>query len=144
MALCPRELAERVDPATALLPCDAQTGAVTTVVWHRLRPLHPARLFAAAEEPATCSVRGRGRFWPASRHERMPAWDAVAGRSRHATPVPGWRPCPRLGTRPPARCRQAARSVGADGANLNDSATTRLSQAGSSRRSTTAGSPATC
>ncbi|MGI5290355.1 GTP-binding protein [Nonomuraea polychroma] len=78
-ALCPRELAARVDPGTALLPCDAQTGAVTTVVWRRLRPLHPARLYAAAGELAACTVRGRGRFWLASRHERMLEWDAVAG-----------------------------------------------------------------
>ncbi|MGP3963392.1 GTP-binding protein [Nonomuraea sp. 3N208] len=78
-ALCPRELAARVDPGTALLPCDAQTGAVVTVVWRRLRPLHPARLYAAAGELAACTVRGRGRFWLASRHERMLAWDAVAG-----------------------------------------------------------------
>ncbi|GAA0423439.1 cobalamin biosynthesis protein CobW [Acrocarpospora corrugata] len=78
-ALCTQELAERVDPATALLPCDAQTGEVTTIVWRRLRPLHPARLFEAVDELVTESVRSRGRFWLATRHNRMLAWDAVAG-----------------------------------------------------------------
>ncbi|PZG21022.1 GTP-binding protein [Nonomuraea aridisoli] len=73
------DLAERVDPATARLPADRQTGEVTTVVWHRLRPLHPGRLFEAMEELVTTTVRSRGRFWLASRHERMLAWDAVAG-----------------------------------------------------------------
>ena len=78
-ALSMAELAARVDPATAQLPCDARTGEITTVVWHRLRPLHPARLFQAVEELATWSVRSRGRFWLASRHERLLAWEAVAG-----------------------------------------------------------------
>lgn len=78
-ALCVRELAERVDPATAQLPADAQTGEVTTVVWHRLRPLHPSRLFDVMEELATSTVRSRGRFWLANRPHRMLAWDAVAG-----------------------------------------------------------------
>ncbi|WP_424531982.1 CobW family GTP-binding protein [Sphaerisporangium viridialbum] len=78
-ALCTGELAERVDPATAQLPCDARTGEITTVVWHRLGPLHPARLFEAVDELVTCSVRSRGRFWLATRHEQMLAWDAVAG-----------------------------------------------------------------
>ncbi|TDD18427.1 GTP-binding protein [Nonomuraea diastatica] len=73
------ELAERLDPATAQLPGDAQTGEVTTVVWRRLRPLHPGRLFAAMDELVSTTVRSRGRFWLASRHERMLAWDAVAG-----------------------------------------------------------------
>ncbi|WP_405394988.1 CobW family GTP-binding protein [Microbispora hainanensis] len=77
--LCTRELAERVDPATAQLPCDAQTDEITTVVWHRLRPLHPARLFEAVDELVTQSVRSRGRFWLASRPDRQLAWDAVAG-----------------------------------------------------------------
>ncbi|MFI7611628.1 GTP-binding protein [Nonomuraea terrae] len=72
-------LAERVDPATAQLPAGRQTGEVTTVVWHRLRPLHPGRLFDVMEELVTSTVRSRGRFWLASRHERMLAWDAVAG-----------------------------------------------------------------
>ncbi|MEV0618202.1 GTP-binding protein [Nonomuraea sp. NPDC050404] len=78
-ALCTRELADRVDPATARLPCECRTGEVTTVVWHRLRPLHPLRLFHAAELLAAWSVRSRGRFWLASRHERLLGWDGVAG-----------------------------------------------------------------
>lgn len=78
-ALCVEELAARVDPATAQLPCDAETGEITTVVWHRLRPLHPARLFEVVDELVTESVRSRGRFWLANRHDRLLAWDAVAG-----------------------------------------------------------------
>ncbi|MFI7231071.1 CobW family GTP-binding protein [Nonomuraea angiospora] len=77
--VCAGELAERVDPATAQLPADRQTGEVTTVVWHRLRPLHPGRLFDVMDELVTTTVRSRGRFWLANRHERMLAWDAVAG-----------------------------------------------------------------
>ncbi|GAA4196197.1 GTP-binding protein [Streptosporangium oxazolinicum] len=72
-------LGARVDPATAQLPCDAQTGEISTVVWHRLRPLHPQRLFDAVDELVTETVRSRGRFWLANRHERLLAWDAVAG-----------------------------------------------------------------
>ncbi|MFD1936639.1 MULTISPECIES: CobW family GTP-binding protein [Nonomuraea] len=72
-------LAARVDPATAQLPCDAQTGEISTVVWHRLRPLHPRRFFDAVDELVTETVRSRGRFWLANRHERLLAWDAVAG-----------------------------------------------------------------
>ncbi|WP_066370845.1 CobW family GTP-binding protein [Herbidospora mongoliensis] len=78
-ALRTEVLAERVDPATAVLPCDARDGEITTVVWHRLRPLHPARLFEAIDDLVTESVRSRGRFWLASRHERLLGWDAVAG-----------------------------------------------------------------
>jgi G3E family GTPase len=78
-ALSAEELAARVDPATAQLPCDAVTDEITTVVWHRLRPLHPDRLFEAVDELVTESVRSRGRFWLATRPERMLAWDAVAG-----------------------------------------------------------------
>ncbi|WP_240506092.1 GTP-binding protein [Thermoactinospora rubra] len=78
-SLCTRELAERVDPPTAQLPCDAQTGEITTVVWRRLRPLHPGRFFAAVDELATGSVRSRGRFWLATQPDRILAWDAVAG-----------------------------------------------------------------
>ncbi|MEU9891015.1 GTP-binding protein [Sphaerisporangium sp. NPDC051011] len=78
-AVCVHELGERVDPATAQLPGEARTGEITTVVWRRLRPLHPGRLFDAIDELVTGSVRSRGRFWLANRHERMLAWDAVAG-----------------------------------------------------------------
>ncbi|WP_379515881.1 GTP-binding protein [Nonomuraea insulae] len=72
-------LAERVDPATAQLPAASQTGDVTTLVWHRLRPLHPGRLFDAMDELVTTTIRSRGRFWLANRHDHMLAWDAVAG-----------------------------------------------------------------
>ncbi|MGP4102361.1 GTP-binding protein [Nonomuraea sp. KM90] len=78
-ALCVHELAGRVDPATAQLPAEGQSGEITTVVWHRLRPLHPVRLFDVMEELATSTVRSRGRFWLANRPHRMLAWDAVAG-----------------------------------------------------------------
>ncbi|MFB4269757.1 GTP-binding protein [Nonomuraea sp. GTA35] len=108
--VCPEELADRVDPATALLPCEARTGAVTTVVWHRLRPLHPGRLFQVTEELAACSVRGRGRFWLASRHDRLLAWDSVAGRLTVHDAGP-W-----LAARPPSAwdaCRPARRAVAA-------------------------------
>ncbi|GAA5076862.1 G3E family GTPase [Thermocatellispora tengchongensis] len=74
-----RALAERVDPATALLPAETRTGEITTVAWRRLRPLHPGRLFEAVDELVTTTVRSRGRFWLANRHERMLSWDAVAG-----------------------------------------------------------------
>jgi G3E family GTPase len=77
--LCVHELAARVDPACAQLPCTAHTPAVDTVVWHRTRPLHPARFFDAMDELATRSVRSRGRFWLANRPDRLLAWDAVAG-----------------------------------------------------------------
>ncbi|MEV0612582.1 GTP-binding protein [Nonomuraea sp. NPDC050404] len=78
-ALCAGELAERVDPATARLPCDAQTDEIVTAVWRSRRPLHPGRLFDAVDELVTESVRSRGRFWLAGRPSRLLAWDAVAG-----------------------------------------------------------------
>ncbi|TDE56549.1 cobalamin biosynthesis protein CobW [Nonomuraea mesophila] len=107
-----RELAERVDPATAQFPADGQTGEVTTVVWHRLRPLHPGRLFDVMDQLVTTTVRSRGRFWLANRHERMLAWDAVAGAVsvRDAGPwlaaLTARAQCPR---RPPAARGGAAR-----------------------------------
>ncbi|QFG26250.1 GTP-binding protein [Actinomadura sp. WMMB 499] len=78
-ALCTHELAARVDPATAQLPCRTHTPAADTVVWHRIAPLHPARFFDVMDTLATESVRSRGRFWLANRPDRMLAWDAVAG-----------------------------------------------------------------
>jgi G3E family GTPase len=78
-AVCTAELAERVDPGTARLPCDAQSDEITTAVWRSRRPLHPARLFEAVDELVTESVRSRGRFWLANRPDRLLAWDAVAG-----------------------------------------------------------------
>jgi G3E family GTPase len=78
-ALCAHELAARVDPATAQLPCQTHTPAVDTIAWRRTRPLHPARFFDAMDALATQSVRSRGRFWLANRPDRLLAWDAVAG-----------------------------------------------------------------
>jgi G3E family GTPase len=78
-ALCVAELAARVDPATAQLPCDTRTTAATTLVWRRTGPLHPARFFDAVDELAADTVRSRGRFWLANRPDRMLALDAVAG-----------------------------------------------------------------
>lgn len=78
-ALCVAELAARVDPATAQLPCETRTTAATTLVWHRTGPLHPARFFDAIDELAADTVRSRGRFWLANRPDRMLALDAVAG-----------------------------------------------------------------
>ncbi|WP_043629043.1 CobW family GTP-binding protein [Nonomuraea candida] len=78
-ALCAAELAERVDPGTARLPCDARTDEIVTTVWRSRRPLHPARLFEAVDELVTESVRSRGRFWLATRPGQLLAWDAVAG-----------------------------------------------------------------
>ncbi|GAA2374572.1 GTP-binding protein [Nonomuraea africana] len=78
-ALCPQELADRVDPATAQLPSEATTDEIVTVVWNRRGPLHPGRFFDAVDELVTESVRSRGRFWLATRRDRMLAWDAVAG-----------------------------------------------------------------
>ncbi|RVX43788.1 G3E family GTPase [Nonomuraea polychroma] len=78
-AVCTAELAERVDPATAQLPCDAQTDEIVTTVWRSRRPLHPGRFFEAVDELVVESVRSRGRFWLATRPEQLLAWDAVAG-----------------------------------------------------------------
>ncbi|MFD0900646.1 CobW family GTP-binding protein [Actinomadura sediminis] len=78
-ALCVRELADRVDPATARLPCPAHSPTADTVVWRRSAPLHPARFFDAMDVLATESVRSRGRFWLTNRPDRMLTWDAVAG-----------------------------------------------------------------
>ncbi|GAA4905169.1 G3E family GTPase [Nonomuraea thailandensis] len=77
--VCTAELAERVDPATARLPCDARTDEIVTTVWRSRRPLHPARLFEAVDELVFESVRSRGRFWLATRPGQLLAWDAVAG-----------------------------------------------------------------
>ncbi|MGP3918498.1 CobW family GTP-binding protein [Nonomuraea sp. 10N515B] len=78
-AVCTAELAERVDPATAQLPCDAQTEEIVTTVWRSRRPLHPGRFFEAVDELVVESVRSRGRFWLATQPDHLLAWDAVAG-----------------------------------------------------------------
>jgi G3E family GTPase len=72
-------LAARVDPATLRLPGERDSGEVSSVLWRRLRPLHPARLYEAIGELTLCAVRSRGRFWMANRSETMLAWDCVAG-----------------------------------------------------------------
>lgn len=72
-------LAARVDPATIRLPCDQDSGGVSTVTWRRLRPFHPARLYDAMNELAAAAVRSRGRFWMANRPHTMLSWDGVAG-----------------------------------------------------------------
>ncbi|TDC43459.1 GTP-binding protein [Actinomadura sp. KC345] len=103
--LCVHELAARVDPASAQLPCTARTPAVDTVVWHRTRPLHPGRFFEAMDDIATRSVRSRGRFWLANRPDRLLAWDAVAGvvSVEDTGPWLAALPEPARGTEPPAR-----------------------------------------
>ncbi|MFI6520321.1 CobW family GTP-binding protein [Spirillospora sp. NPDC050679] len=78
-ALCPHDLAARIDPATAQLPPEASTPAADTVVWRRTAPLHPARFFDAVDDLAAESMRSRGRFWLCNRPDRMLAWDAAAG-----------------------------------------------------------------
>ncbi|RAY12908.1 hypothetical protein DPM19_23145 [Actinomadura craniellae] len=107
---CTRELAARVDPATAQLPCPTHTPAADTVVWHRTAPLHPARFFDAMDTLATESVRSRGRFWLANRPDRMLAWDAVAGIVTVADTGPWLAALPETGwdAAPPARRLAAA------------------------------------
>ncbi|WP_155885018.1 GTP-binding protein [Actinomadura flavalba] len=78
-AICPHDLAARVDPATAQLPPEASTPAADTVVWRRTAPLHPARFFDVVDALASESVRSRGRFWLGNRPDRMLVWDAAAG-----------------------------------------------------------------
>ncbi|GAA4064887.1 GTP-binding protein [Actinomadura miaoliensis] len=75
----PAALAAQVHPATVRLPCDRDSGDVVTVVWRRLRPLHPVRFHDAIEDVAGAAVRSRGRMWLASRPGTLLAWDCVAG-----------------------------------------------------------------
>ncbi|TDD93719.1 GTP-binding protein [Actinomadura rubrisoli] len=83
--LCPTgpvsadDLAAKVSPATVRLPCDRDSGDVATVVWRRLRPLHPARLHDALRDLAAAAVRSRGRFWIANRPNTLLSWDCAAG-----------------------------------------------------------------
>ncbi|MFF8813813.1 GTP-binding protein [Streptomyces pactum] len=71
--------ADRQHPACALLPQAADEEGVTTVVWHRVRPFHPGRLYAALEELTCAAVRSRGRFWLADRPDTLLSWDAAGG-----------------------------------------------------------------
>lgn len=66
-------------PACALLPAEADESGVGTFVWHRERPFHPERLFAALEDLTCAAARSRGRFWLADRPDTLLAWDAAGG-----------------------------------------------------------------
>ncbi|MFE5546049.1 CobW family GTP-binding protein [Streptomyces sp. NPDC056534] len=66
-------------PACALPPQDADDAGVTTLVWHRRRPFHPERLYAALEDLCCAAARSRGRFWLADRPDTLLAWDAAGG-----------------------------------------------------------------
>ncbi|MEV4331525.1 GTP-binding protein [Streptomyces sp. NPDC049597] len=66
-------------PACALLPQEADDCGVTTYVWHRARPFHPGRLYAALEDLTCAAARSRGRFWLADRPDTLLAWDAAGG-----------------------------------------------------------------
>ncbi|MPY62884.1 CobW C-terminal domain-containing protein, partial [Streptomyces spongiae] len=66
-------------PACALLPTDADAHGVATLVWHRHRPFHPERLYAALEDLTCAAARSRGRFWLADRPDTLLHWDAAGG-----------------------------------------------------------------
>ncbi|MEV3990109.1 GTP-binding protein [Streptomyces sp. NPDC049837] len=66
-------------PACALLPQEADAHGVATYVWHRRRPFHPERLYAALEDLCCAAARSRGRFWLADRPDTLLAWDAAGG-----------------------------------------------------------------
>lgn len=69
----------RQHPACALLPQEADCHGVGTMVWHRTRPFHPDRLYAALEDLTCAAVRSRGRFWLADRPDTLLSWDAAGG-----------------------------------------------------------------
>ncbi|MDH6214608.1 CobW family GTP-binding protein [Streptomyces pseudovenezuelae] len=66
-------------PACALLPAEADAHGVSTLVWHRRRPFHPERLFAALEDLTCAAARSRGRFWLADKPDVLLHWDAAGG-----------------------------------------------------------------
>jgi G3E family GTPase len=66
-------------PACALLPAEADAHGVSTLVWHRSRPFHPERLYAALEDLTCAAARSRGRFWLADRPDMLLHWDAAGG-----------------------------------------------------------------
>ncbi|MFS8198986.1 GTP-binding protein (plasmid) [Streptomyces sp. CWNU-52B] len=66
-------------PACALLPAEADECGVATLVWHRCRPFHPERLYAALEDLTCSAARSRGRFWLADRPDTLLHWDAAGG-----------------------------------------------------------------
>ncbi|MBA8947201.1 G3E family GTPase [Streptomyces calvus] len=66
-------------PACALLPAEADAHGVATLVWHRRRPFHPERLYAALEDLTCAAARSRGRFWLADKPDTLYHWDAAGG-----------------------------------------------------------------
>lgn len=66
-------------PACALLPAAADAHGVATLVWHRRRPFHPERLYAALEDLTCAATRSRGRFWLAGKGDTLLHWDAAGG-----------------------------------------------------------------
>ncbi|WP_262063130.1 CobW family GTP-binding protein [Streptomyces sp. STR69] len=66
-------------PACALLPVEADAHGVSTFVWHRCRPFHPERLYAALEDLTCAAARSRGRFWLADKPDALLHWDAAGG-----------------------------------------------------------------
>ncbi|EST30210.1 hypothetical protein M878_18905 [Streptomyces roseochromogenus subsp. oscitans DS 12.976] len=66
-------------PACARLPAEADNHGVSTLVWHRRRPFHPERLYAALEDLTCAAARSRGRFWLADRPDTLLHWDAAGG-----------------------------------------------------------------
>ncbi|MFE5893176.1 CobW family GTP-binding protein [Streptomyces sp. NPDC056462] len=66
-------------PACALLPAEADAHGVSTLVWHRCRPFHPERLYAALEDLTCAAARSRGRFWLADKPDVLLHWDAAGG-----------------------------------------------------------------
>ncbi|WLW53210.1 CobW family GTP-binding protein [Streptomyces sp. YU58] len=66
-------------PACALLPAEADAHGVATFVWHRRRPFHPERLYAALEDITCAAARSRGRFWLADHPDTLLHWDAAGG-----------------------------------------------------------------
>ncbi|WP_427921739.1 CobW family GTP-binding protein [Streptomyces sp. cg40] len=66
-------------PACALLPVEADACGVSTFVWHRCRPFHPERLYAALEDLTCAAARSRGRFWLADKPDALLHWDAAGG-----------------------------------------------------------------
>ncbi len=71
--------AARQNPATALLPQEADHDGVGTLVWRHRRPFHPGRLYAALEDLTCAAPRSRGRFWLADRPDTLLTWDAAGG-----------------------------------------------------------------
>ncbi|MEW1912975.1 GTP-binding protein [Kitasatospora sp. NPDC085895] len=101
---------DRVNPAIALLPQEADETGVATLVWERRRPLHPGRLYEALELLVPAAQRSRGRFWLANRPELMLAWDAAGANLavEECGPWPASLPDAAWEQYPPARRAAAA------------------------------------